>query len=77
MKKIEIIAEIAQGYEGKKDYLDQLVSESLKSEADSIKIQLVYADELSTSDYQYYGLFKELEMEDSKWKLYYQPRKFV
>lgn len=68
MKKIEIIAEIAQGYEGKKDYLDQLVSESLKSEADSIKIQLVYADELSTKDYKYYNLFKQLEMDTNIWK---------
>jgi N,N'-diacetyllegionaminate synthase len=32
-----------------------------------VKFQLVYADELATPEYAYYGLFKQLEMADEAW----------
>ena len=67
--RLNIIAEIAQGFEGNFELSKLFIKAAAKAGADSVKFQLVYADELSTSDYQYYGLFKELEMEDSKWKL--------
>jgi sialic acid synthase SpsE len=65
--KTEIIAEIAQGYEGKKKLLNQLVNEAISLDVDGIKFQLVYADELATRDYKYYKLFKSLQMPISDW----------
>jgi sialic acid synthase SpsE len=65
--KIEIIAEIAQGYEGNKKLVDLLTKGAIASNADAVKFQLVYADELATPDYEHYKLFKELEMEESIW----------
>lgn len=64
---LNIIAEIAQGYEGKPDLAMQLVKAAARSGADGIKMQLVYADELATSDYLHFKLFKSLEMADEVW----------
>ena len=68
-KKIEIIAEIAQGYEGKKKLLNQLTNEAINLDVNGIKFQLVYADELATRDYKYYKLFKSLEMPINDWMI--------
>jgi len=65
---MEIIAEIAQGYEGNKTLTDLLTTGALASGADAVKYQLVYADELATSDYKYYDLFKSLEMDIAIWQ---------
>lgn len=65
--KVEIIAELAQGFEGSKDQAKLLAIAAAKAGADSAKFQLVYADELATDDYQYYDLFKNLEMTDEDW----------
>lgn len=62
---LEIIAEIAQGYEGSAKLTELLTIGAIESDADSIKFQLVYADELATQDYKYYDLFKSLEMKIS------------
>ena len=67
--KLNIIAEIAQGFEGNFEQSKLLIKAAAKAGADSVKFQLVYADELATADYQYYALFKELEMEEAQWKL--------
>jgi len=66
-KKIEIIAEIAQGYEGNKKLANLLTKGAIASNADAVKFQLVYADELATPDYEYYQLFKDLEMDKGIW----------
>lgn len=66
--KLNIIAEIAQGFEGNFEQSKLLIKAAAKAGADSVKFQLVYADELATADYQYYALFKELEMADAQWK---------
>ena len=66
--KIEVIAEIAQGHEGQKKIAMLMVDAARKSNADSIKFQLVYADELATPGYQYYNFFKTLEMPYVVWK---------
>jgi len=66
--KLNIIAEIAQGFEGNFEQSKLLIKAAAKAGADSVKFQLVYADELATADYQYYELFKELEMEEAQWK---------
>jgi len=66
--KIEIIAEIAQGYEGDTKMIELLTTGAIESGADAVKYQLVYANELATPDYRYYDLFKSLEMSKDVWK---------
>jgi sialic acid synthase SpsE len=65
----EIIAEIAQGYEGKLWLAELLVQGAIVSGADSVKLQLVYADELCVKSYPYYDLFKSLEMPLEQWEV--------
>lgn len=65
--RAEIIAEIAQGYEGNPFLASILVKGAVAANADSIKMQLIYADELAVPDYPYYEFFKSLEMEESVW----------
>lgn len=65
--QLEIIAELAQGFEGKPVQTRLLLKAAAASGADVAKYQLVYADELATPDYQYYELFKSLEMDDEVW----------
>jgi len=68
IKKITIIAEAAQGYEGDPKLTKLLVRAAKEGGADFVKFQIVQADELCTPLYQYYGLFKSLEMPLSVWK---------
>lgn len=68
MSEIEIIAEVAQGYEGDEKLADLLTSAAIKSGANAVKFQLVYADELATPDYVWYDLFKSLEMQEKVWR---------
>ena len=65
---IEIIAEVAQGYEGNEKLSDLLTTAAINSGADSVKFQLVFADELATPDYKWYDLFKILEMDEAVWQ---------
>ena len=67
-RNIEIVAEIAQGYEGNIKLTELLTTAAIASGADAVKFQLVFADELATPDYQYYDLFKSLEMSKSEWE---------
>lgn len=64
---LEIIAEIAQGYEGDPKLTELLVNGAIASNADSIKLQLVFADELCVPTYPYFKLFRSLEMDESVW----------
>ncbi|MFT5519442.1 MAG: sialic acid synthase SpsE [Enterobacterales bacterium] len=64
---IEIIAELAQGFEGKPEQAKLLMLAASKAKADAVKYQLVYADELATTDYEYHELFQSLEMPDEVW----------
>lgn len=66
--KLEIIAELAQGFEGQPEQARLLMKAAATAGADAAKYQLVYADELATPDYQYYDLFSSLEMEDEVWE---------
>ncbi|MCX6237720.1 MAG: N-acetylneuraminate synthase family protein [Bacteroidia bacterium] len=63
----EIIAEIAQGYEGDALMAELLVKGAVIANADSIKLQLVFADELCVPSYPYYDFFKSLEMNNKTW----------
>ena len=64
---IEIIAELAQGFEGRPEQARLLVRAAAAAGADAAKFQLVYAEELATPDYKHYGLFRSLEMADEVW----------
>jgi sialic acid synthase SpsE len=64
---LNIIAEVAQGFEGKPDLAFNLVKAAAVAGASGVKMQLVYADELATKDYKYFDLFKSLEMSDQVW----------
>jgi N,N'-diacetyllegionaminate synthase len=66
--KIEIIAEIAQGFEGNPEQAHLLLKAAAAAGASAAKYQMVYADELATSDYEHYHLFKTLEMPNDVWK---------
>ena len=52
--EIEIIAEVAQGFEGSFHQSKLLIKAAAKSGANSVKFQLVYADELATHSYEYF-----------------------
>ena len=64
---IEIIAEIAQGYEGSPELAELLTRGAIDADADAIKFQMVVNDELCTPDYVHYDLFKSLQMENKVW----------
>ncbi len=65
---VEIIAELAQGFEGRPEQARMLLKAAAAGGADAAKFQLVYADELATPDYKYYDLFQSLEMPDEVWE---------
>lgn len=65
---VEIIAEVAQGYEGNPTLAGLLARAAVRAGADVVKYQLVYADEIATPDYQYYDLFRRLEMSRDAWR---------
>ena len=64
---IEVVAELAQGFEGKPEQARLLMKAAASAGAHAAKYQLVYADELATPDYKYYALFRTLEMSDEVW----------
>ena len=66
--QIEIIAELAQGFEGRPEQARLLMKAAAAAGADAAKYQLVYDEELATPDYKNYDLFRSLEMEDAVWQ---------
>lgn len=66
--RTRIIAEVAQGYEGKADYCELYLEAAAKAKADVVKFQVVYADDLSEPGYEYYELYKTLELAPSLWQ---------
>jgi N,N'-diacetyllegionaminate synthase len=68
LKSIDIIAEIAQGYEGKPELALLLARAGVASDADAIKFHCVYADDTAVPDYKHYQFFKSLEMPQSVWQ---------
>jgi len=65
---LEIVAELAQGFEGSPAKASLLLQSAANAGADAAKFQLIYADELSTPDYKFYSLFQSLEMSDTDWE---------
>jgi len=64
---VKIIAEIAQGYEGKPEQAYLLAKAGVAAGADAVKFQCVYADDISVPSYKHYAFFKTLEMPISVW----------
>ena len=64
---LEIIAELAQGFEGRLEQARLLMKAAASAGATAAKYQLVYADELAAPGYQHYDLFNSLEMDDEAW----------
>jgi N,N'-diacetyllegionaminate synthase len=65
---ITIVAEAAQGFEGSAVKAQLLVRAAAAAGAGAVKFQLVYADELAVPGYQYFDLFRTLEMSDADWR---------
>jgi len=65
---LQIIAELAQGFEGKPEQAFLLVKAAATAGASAAKFQMVFADELATPDYEHYQLFKSLEMPNDVWQ---------
>lgn len=65
--QVKIVAELAQGFEGKPVQASLLVRAAARSGADAVKLQMVFADELATADYKHYALFHSLEMSNEVW----------
>ena len=68
MKKTQIIAEIAQGYEGDIKLCERFVKLAKQCGADGVKFQIFEAEELCLPNYKYYDLFKSLYIEQEEWK---------
>lgn len=68
MKKTYIIAEAAQGFEGSPELVKRFITLAKHCGADAIKFQIFLVEELCTPGYQYYDLFKSLEIDPAVWK---------
>ena len=68
MKKTQIIAEIAQGYEGDIKLCERFVKLAKQCGADGVKFQIFEAEELCLPNYKYYDLFKNLYIQPEDWK---------
>ena len=64
---ISFIAELAQGYEGKLYQALQLIKSAKLADANYVKIQIVFPEELSTKDYYAYKIFESLKMKKTEW----------
>ena len=67
-KKLEIIAEMGQGFEGSFDLAMLLSKSASNTNVDSVKFQMVFADELAVKNYAYFNLFKSLELKLTDWQ---------
>ena len=68
VRSLDIIAELAQGFEGRPEQARLLMKAASAAGADAAKFQLVYADELAAPDYKYFDLFRSLKMDDRVWE---------
>jgi N,N'-diacetyllegionaminate synthase len=65
---VKIVAEIAQGFEGKPEQALLLARAGVAAGADVVKFQCVYGDEIAVPAYRYHSFFKTLEMPADVWK---------
>jgi len=67
MRPLTIIAEVAQGYEGKPLLGELLIKGAAEAGADAVKFQIVFADDVAVPGYQYYDWFRTLQMPEEAW----------
>ena len=67
MKKIHIIAEIANAHQGNPELALELAKKCVASGADSIKYQIYFAKEFLTKSHKRYNHFKEQQFEIKEW----------
>jgi sialic acid synthase SpsE len=65
---VKIVAEAAQGFDGNPVLAELIVKGAIEADADAIKFQLVYGDELASPDYKHYERWKRIEMKDEVWQ---------
>lgn len=68
MNKTYIIAEMAQGFEGSPELVRRMIRLAKTAGADAVKFQIFQPLEVCTPGYQYYELFRSLEIEPLVWK---------
>lgn len=64
---LTIIAEAAQGYEGKPLLGELLIRGAAAAGAEAIKFQIVFADDVAVPGYQHYAFYQQLEMAEPVW----------
>lgn len=67
-KKIEIIAEIANAHQGDYKKALKIAEKACQANADSIKFQIYFADELLTKNHTRYGHFKKQSFSKKQWE---------
>ena len=70
MKKTKIIAEIANSHNGKVSEIIKTINSfsKINYEELSFKFQIISSDGLSLKDYNFFNIYKELEIPESDWK---------
>lgn len=66
-RRVMVIAELAQSYEGSFDDARALVRAAASVKADAVKFQIFSANELAVPAYQYYQLYRKLEFSEAQW----------
>ena len=74
---VYIIAEIAQGYHQKDsdeavNLAKWLIKSAKSANADAVKFQPIFADEIVTKDYKYYDLFRSMELSEDQWEIIFR-----
>lgn len=67
-ERVFVIAELAQSYEGSYADAEALVRAVADSGVDAVKFQIFQADELAVPQYEYYELYRKLEMTEAQWR---------
>lgn len=67
MSELSIVAEAAQGYEGKPVLGELLIKGAAAAGADAVKFQLCYADDVAVPGYRYYDWYQQLHLPDEAW----------
>jgi N,N'-diacetyllegionaminate synthase len=65
--RVLVIAELAQSYEGSYADAEALVRAAADASADAVKFQIFQADELAVPQYEYYDLYRKLELSEAQW----------
>lgn len=66
-RRVFVIAELAQSYEGSFSDAQQLVLAAGAAGADAVKFQIFRADELAVPEYKYFNLYRKLEFTADQW----------